>query len=266
MKQRIITGIIGGVAFISLLVLGGWWFALLVAALAFVAYDELLRMAKINRWSAPAVVGAIALLLLFISFLQKLQFINVGPFALSLETLFIAYVLILLFIIVASKNKFTIEQVGPLFIAVFYIGLGFVYFLETRIVEGVAFVFFVLLVIWATDTGAYFIGSKYGRRKLWPSISPNKSFEGFIGGIATSIVIGFIVNYFFVLFHNLWYMILLIILISIAGQIGDFIESAIKRFYQVKDSGTVLPGHGGVFDRFDSLIFVFPLLHLLQLI
>lgn len=124
-------------------------------------------------------------------------------------------------------------------------------------------IFFAAVIIWSTDSGAYFIGKSMGKRKLWPEISPNKTVEGFIGGIVTAVVLsfvfqavtGFLPSYLLVMFITL--------LLSIFGQLGDLVESALKRHYDVKDSGTILPGHGGILDRFDSFLFVLPFLYLL---
>lgn len=124
-------------------------------------------------------------------------------------------------------------------------------------------IFFAAVIIWSTDSGAYFIGKSMGKRKLWPEISPNKTVEGFIGGIVTAVVLslvfqavtGFLPSYLLVMFITL--------LLSIFGQLGDLVESALKRHYHVKDSGTILPGHGGILDRFDSFLFVLPFLYLL---
>ena len=125
-----------------------------------------------------------------------------------------------------------------------------------------------LLLVWATDTGAYLVGKQYGKRKLMPAVSPNKTIEGSLGGIAAAVLVTIV----FVLVdskvaapHNFFVMLLLAALFSVAGQFGDLVESAIKRHFGVKDSGMFIPGHGGVLDRFDSLLFVFPIMHLLGL-
>ena len=131
--------------------------------------------------------------------------------------------------------------------------------------NGLPLFFFVLFNIWATDSGAYFIGRALGKRKLWPEISPKKTVEGAIGGIASALVLTVI----FQLIHPLFSFseaLLAAIVIAVFGQMGDLVESALKRHYGVKDSGNILPGHGGILDRFDSLIFVLPILHVLQLV
>lgn len=118
-------------------------------------------------------------------------------------------------------------------------------------------------MIWSTDSGAYFVGKSLGKRKLWPEISPNKTVEGFVGGIVIALVLSTI----FQLVANLpipyFYLLLITLFLSVFGQIGDLVESALKRHYDVKDSGKILPGHGGVLDRFDSFLFVMPFLYFL---
>ena len=120
---------------------------------------------------------------------------------------------------------------------------------------------YALFTIWATDTGAYFIGRAWGKRKLWPEISPNKTVEGSIGGIVCAVVVAVIYQLFTNLFDSVALLIVMTVVLSIFGQLGDLVESAFKRHYGVKDSGNILPGHGGILDRFDSLLFILPILH-----
>jgi phosphatidate cytidylyltransferase len=125
-------------------------------------------------------------------------------------------------------------------------------------------VLFALCIVWATDIGAYMIGRQIGRHKLMPKVSPNKTVEGFVGGILSAVVVAAVYllvdrqvvgNYSFVV------TLVLVVIFSIFAQFGDLVESAIKRHFGVKDSGKLIPGHGGILDRFDSLIFVFPIMH-----
>lgn len=125
---------------------------------------------------------------------------------------------------------------------------------------------FALLIVWLTDTGAYMIGRKLGRHKLWPAISPNKTIEGSLGGIALALITAAIYLMFFPQYYTFWPMMGIALFLSVIGQIGDLIESALKRFYGVKDSGKILPGHGGILDRFDSLLLVLPMLHLFGIV
>ena len=174
-------------------------------------------------------------------------------------------VLLLLTYTVVVKNRYTFEDAAYSIMGSLYVGIGFLYFIETRLV-GIEYVIFALVIIWTTDSGAYFTGKKFGKRKLWPEISPNKTIEGFIGGIATAIIFALIFQWVSPISSSYVTLIVVTILASIFGQIGDLVESALKRHYNVKDSGNILPGHGGILDRFDSLLFVLPLLHFLHFV
>ena len=124
---------------------------------------------------------------------------------------------------------------------------------------GIIIGFFILL--WAHDTGAYIIGTSVGRHKLMPRISPGKTWEGCAGGFLASVIIAWLfADWFGVIGTVHWIIVSLII--SVAGTYGDLVESMLKRSMDVKDSGTVLPGHGGFLDRFDSTILSFPLVYL----
>jgi phosphatidate cytidylyltransferase len=140
----------------------------------------------------------------------------------------------------------------------------FAYILLLRFIpgnDGLIYTLFTILVTWGNDTAAYFIGINFGKHKLSPRISPKKSVEGSLGGVLGGIVAAIIVA---VVFHKaILSMIVLGILVVIAGQFGDLIESIIKRNAGVKDSGTFMPGHGGVLDRFDSLLIAGPVVYYL---
>lgn len=256
LKQRIITGAIGGLVFVAFLMLGDYWFALFISLLAIIGYKELIRMAKIKAASIPALIGYAMLLLILTS-----SFIEASSLFLEqyLIPVLISVALLLFITIVFTKNLFTIEQAGILFLGLIYIGYGFYFLIATRLEFGLEWVIFIILLIWSTDSGAYFIGRSFGRKKLWPSISPNKTVEGAIGGILLALVVG--VVFWLLNIESLTVLLLLSLATSVFGQLGDLTESAIKRHYGVKDSGTLLPGHGGVLDRFDSMLFAFPIIY-----
>jgi phosphatidate cytidylyltransferase len=112
--------------------------------------------------------------------------------------------------------------------------------------------------VFSSDSGAYFIGKMFGKNKMVPQISPNKTWEGAIGGMIFCLAATILISTYFDLPINITNQIVLGFIISILAQIGDITESALKRLSGVKDSGTVLPGHGGFLDRIDSFIFVLP--------
>ncbi|MDR1876101.1 MAG: phosphatidate cytidylyltransferase [Flavobacteriaceae bacterium] len=117
-------------------------------------------------------------------------------------------------------------------------------------------IFFVFLLIWISDSFAYLVGSKFGKRKLAPKISPNKSVEGLLGGVVFTIIAGIIIEVFRTELRGDW--IVISIIIAIFAPIGDLAESRLKRLFNVKDSGSLMPGHGGILDRLDSFIFCIP--------
>lgn len=125
--------------------------------------------------------------------------------------------------------------------------------------ENARYVLLLLAIVWSGDTGAYFCGRYFGKRKLAPRMSPNKTVEGAIGGLASSVVGGLIINAVYGGALASWAMILVVSLVGGAlGQMGDLVESCLKRFSGVKDSGVIFPGHGGVLDRVDGLLFAAP--------
>ena len=262
MKQRIITAVIFGTILISLTIVGGIPFIILTYLAATIALHELLRMRKLNLFS---IAGMISLLFLWLILLpSKYEYLLTNIHLTKVEVTLFA-VLLFLSYTVATKNRFTFDDVAFSIMSILYIGMGFYYFMETR-EEGLVFIFYSLFIIWATDSGAYFIGKALGKRKLWPEISPNKTIEGSLGGIICAVVVSVVYGLITEIDVHIVYLSFMTIILSIFGQIGDLVESALKRHYDVKDSGNILPGHGGILDRFDSLLFVWPLIHFLQLI
>jgi phosphatidate cytidylyltransferase len=114
------------------------------------------------------------------------------------------------------------------------------------------------------DTGAYYLGSYFGQHKLCPAVSPNKTIEGSLGGLAASLGSGALIKHFFLPLLPWGLSLLFFLSISIAGQVGDLFESQIKRVAHIKDSGAILPGHGGVLDRIDALLFAAPVAYIFK--
>jgi phosphatidate cytidylyltransferase len=127
--------------------------------------------------------------------------------------------------------------------------------------DGPHLVFFLLIVVWIGDAGAYYFGRAFGKHKLSPRISPKKTIEGGIGGVLTSVVAAVAIHFTFFPHMPLLHAILAGVVLSICGVIGDLAESMWKRSAAVKDSGTLIPGHGGFLDRFDSIFFTAPILY-----
>lgn len=263
MKQRIITAVIAIAFFVPLVMIGKWPFTLAVYLLATIGLFELLRMRKIQLLSIPGILTWIALAVLLLPAKYSTSLENAIGYT-KVEITF-SIVLLLLIYTVIVKNRYTFDHAAFSVFGALYVGIGFYYLIETRL-AGIEFVIYALLVIWMTDTGAYFVGRKIGKRKLWPEISPNKTIEGFVGGIISAIIFACIFHAIVPIASSYIYLIGVTIIASIVGQLGDLVESALKRHYDVKDSGNILPGHGGILDRFDSLLFVLPLLHFLHFV
>ncbi|GEK32529.1 phosphatidate cytidylyltransferase [Kurthia sibirica] len=263
MKQRIITAVIAAALFIPFVVYGNLPFTILVYAMAAVGLFEMLRMKGLSLFTIPGIIGLLALFALLMprDIAQKVQEVTTYS---QLEYVSIFVVLLLIYTVLV-KNKFTFDLVAFIIASVFYVGLGFHYFIETR-ASGVEYIIFALVIVWTTDSGAYFIGRKLGKHKLWPEISPKKTIEGFVGGIVVALIATVIFQAIADLDINYGLLLVVALVASIFGQLGDLVESAIKRHYGVKDSGKILPGHGGILDRFDSLLFVLPLLYFIHFI
>src|SRR5699024_10426524 len=221
------------ILFIPLTLYGDWPFSIFVYLIASIGLWELLRMKETQKYLFPTLLSVAML------------WIILAPVSIS-----------------ESFTWFIDSEISLIFVLIFYS-----FFHETiHSIYGLAAMLYSLFSVWATDTGAYFFGKAFGKHKLWPKISPNKTVEGAVGGIILAVIIAIVFNLVHPFNYTLVTIIGVTILASIFGQIGDLVESAFKRHFQVKDSGTILPGHGGILDRFDSIMFVFPLLHFIQFI
>lgn len=261
MKQRIITAIIALAIVIPVALYGNWLFNIFAFALATIGLYELIRMKNLIQHRPVIILGFVLLWLM----LLKVDTPLFSSLSITKENTIVFLIMVLLAYTVLSKNTFTFEDVSFVVFSTMYIGLGFFYLMELRVM-GLDYLFFIFLIIWATDSGAYFFGRAIGKHKLWPAISPNKTVEGALGGVVSAIIIAIIFQYFQGFNYHITYIMIIAILVSISGQIGDLVASAIKRHFNVKDSGKIMPGHGGVLDRLDSMIFVLPILAIFQFI
>lgn len=262
MRQRMITGLIAGAVFIGVLLLGGYLFAGLIFIMGLIGFDEFLRMNKMGRWEPASLLGWMGLILLMGPGLGKFDAIFTP------DQLIWLLMFLLLSVTVFTKNRITIDKAALLFIGVIYLGYGYASMIHTRSMEShsLFWTLFIFLCIWTTDSGAYFSGKFFGKNKLWPAISPNKTIEGALGGVVLAMIVAMVFHFIQPDVLGMGKALVLGAVIAVVGQLGDLIQSAYKRVKGIKDSGTILPGHGGILDRTDSWLIVFPFLYLFSLI
>ena len=268
MNQRLIWGTLGGLLLLVIIWAGGLWYTLaigLLATLGILEYAELIKKQQIrSQTQVMLFISLLTLALIYVisshTGLNSFESLRISERSISL-ILILAFVLIFIAEMAKGKSEQGYLNASANLFGTVYIGFMFAYILLLRFIpeSNGFYIWYSILVTWSNDSMAYFIGINFGKHKLCPQISPKKSIEGsiggLIGGIFTSLIMGF-------LYHkNLWVMSLLGIITVVAGQFGDLIESIIKRNAGVKDSGSFLPGHGGVLDRFDSLLIAAPVVY-----
>lgn len=265
MVTRIVSGIVGITAAFFVITKGGWLYIFCVAALASLAWLEYARaFAKINI-NLPRLLGALAVICLALSGINgaELSPQTFLPLSALIFTVF-------LFKMVFTHKSFSPAAACAAFTGIFYIGGGFFYIMQLRLgfsdlltpaglPAELSLLWLTLIGTWASDSFAYFTGFFFGRHKLCPAISPKKTIEGFAGGFIGTIIavtaIGVYAGF------EPWIMAFLGAGLAVIATLGDLVESMFKRYTGIKDSGTLIPGHGGVLDRFDSLIFTAPFVY-----
>jgi len=262
MKQRIVTGAAAAAGFLALLHAGGVWFAALILLMALVGYAEFMRMGGIRLAELPALAGFAGIALLFVPMLVP----EAARYALPGAVWFV--MLLLMGATVWSKNRISVRTAALAFLAFFYIGIGFSAMVQVRLESGLFWSYLLYACIWMSDIGAYFAGMLFGRHKMWPEISPKKTWEGSVGGVVLAVAAAAVFSFLPQAPESLTLAkaAALGLVLSAAAQTGDLIQSAYKRTFGVKDSGVLLPGHGGILDRTDSWIIAFPLAVMLGLI
>lgn len=184
------------------------------------------------------------------------------------------FLLIMFLIMLYDHENVKFQEISLMAFVAFLvpISLSTVFFLHKKGEFGIFYVILAFLIPWISDAGAYFVGSAIGKHKMAPKISPKKSWEGFFGGIATAIISVLVVGFGYPWIEsmingsvnfkvNIPLLVIVAIVGSVLGVIGDFSASLLKRQCEVKDFGSILPGHGGMLDRFDSMLFAAPFLY-----
>jgi len=237
---------------IGLVYLGGWWLFALALVGGLLALHELYVMARELR---PLVLGG------YLGFVTTLLGLQLGGVEWMLGGLLATFVLAFVVYGLGGVRQSATMSFGITVLGVAWVGAGIGCLLLVRDIPEFGFwaVMAVLFTVFAADTGAFFVGRTLGRHRMAPAISPNKSWEGFVGGVVAAIGMAFVILYkdrdeFLTIPESL----VLGLVIALAAVLGDLFESAVKRDLDVKDSGRVLGGHGGMLDRLDSLLWAGP--------
>ncbi len=265
MVTRILTGIVGIGLAAFIIQTGDWPFSAFALVLSLIGWHEYSRAFAQKGIRTTYFLGVCGLILIWgCSWLGNAE---------ELMAVVMGIVSLVLLMTVFLHDRISVRAACVSIAGMLYIGLPFGYLLMLRFWEagermtplgvfepGCALVWIMFIGTWASDTFAYFTGSLIGSHKLCPSISPNKTVEGFLGSVAgTTVTVASLGHFFFA--FPLFEMSVLGLLISIFATLGDLVESVIKRYTGIKDSGNLIPGHGGVLDRFDSVLYTAPLVY-----
>ena len=257
--KRWLTGIIAVPILIYIIGPGPRW--LFHGLLFLVSVVGLFEFFRITTPNLPALIKVVSAVLAFLLF----WFISRGPFFMSfaIASLGVIMPLTLYLLVYRSHRAHAIEDTGKIVLGLLYVclPLSLLIFVDKH-PKGNIWIFFLLAVIFMSDTGAFYVGRAFGKHKLYPSVSPGKTWEGAVGGLLSSLLAASIFVRIFPIIKLNFYLLVLAAFLSIMGQVGDLAESMLKRNHGVKDSGTILPGHGGVLDRIDALLFSIPILYI----
>lgn len=271
LTRRILFALAGAPVTVAIVYLGGWVLAAALGTIAAISAWELFRMARSGGTNPMSTIGIV--LAAAIPILVHAHYL--GVFSLSLPGAAVIFLALIASVIwVRGVEGRPLVSVSVTLLGVLYAALvTFIYPLRYHdyavgAIAGTALVMFPIGVTWGTDIGAYAFGRMFGKRKLMPSVSPGKTVAGAVGGVVAAIASCWF--YVTVILKPLGQlaltpmgMVLFAIAISIAGQTGDLAESLLKRDAGVKNSSSLLPGHGGILDRFDSLLFALPVAYLI---
>jgi len=256
---RVVSAIIAILLLILVFSLGGWLIDLVLVIVALIGMREIYKAFN-NKGVHPQKLAGYLFVILF--------YIQHNLFEGNFDFFYFLITVILLLSIMVFKPTVNLVDIAVTILGIFYPGilLSIVGLMkENDLIHPYYLLYLSLTAAYGTDTFAYFVGSFLGKRKLCPSISPNKTIEGSIGGLVGGtiliILLGFILNWVYNTNVHLIHFAMIGLLGGIFSQIGDLTASTIKRYCNVKDFGNLLPGHGGILDRIDSLLFVLPVVY-----
>lgn len=262
MKELIVRSI-SGVLYISIVIFSMYtsreWFMGLFFVLAAITLNEFLRLIHLKSY-----VSYIILVLMFYFLSYDVFDVN----AVYLLLILCTFVSLFLLKDLLWTNKIPMFEKKKYIVVIFYLISGFVFLTLIPMNDGTfspEIIVGVFTLVWSNDSFAYLIGKNFGKKKLLERISPKKTVEGFFGGLAGSVIAAFII-FKYLDFYPLWMWISMAVIATFFGTIGDLIESKFKRQAGVKDSGILMPGHGGLYDRLDSIVYAGPFIYAFILI
>jgi len=261
--SRVLVAIFGAPLVIYLILKGGLPFVFLVLLINLVAQFELYKLTEHKGMLPLKILGLIGTVFITLSFYKY----GIEKLWIIITLLFYATLLIELF---RNKTSATLNIAATTW-GIFYptVFFGFMILLRElpnelgqNYVLGGKWIILMLITIWICDTAAYFIGKTIGKHKLFPRVSPNKTIEGSVAGLVFSFITAYILHLTYIDSISLLHCLIIALIVGTFGQVGDLIESIFKRDAGVKDSSNLLPGHGGMLDRFDAPLFVAPIVYL----
>lgn len=258
-KTRLISGIVLVIIAALLLYFGGPVLLCGLTVVSLIGVYELNKIVGCEKNALGIISYIFTVAYYFISYAARETGADVVP-----AIFFVIYLMLLMIIYVAAFPKFNSNQVMMVFFGLFYVGVMLSYIFRIRMLDDGYLVWLVFLASWGCDTCAYAVGILIGKHKMSPKLSPKKSVEGAVGGVAGSALLGMIFALIFkeqlisVLPNPIFDCAIICIIGSLISMTGDLAASAIKRNNDIKDYGKLIPGHGGILDRFDSVIFVAP--------
>ncbi len=256
--QRVITALIGATVIIAGSVYSPWIYFVIFGLILGFSQMEFYKLSGLDGMLPLKSFGTFLGLVIFsLSF-----FIEIGHLADKYYFLIFPLASLVFFIKLYRKSdKKPFTGVAFTFLGIFYVAVPFAMLNVAAFSVDENFHYEIIIgslfILWASDTGAYFAGTKFGKTKLFERVSPKKSWEGFLGGAASAYLIGYVLSRYFNSIEE-WQWLCIATIIIIAGTYGDLIESLFKRSIAIKDSGKILPGHGGFMDRFDGLLLSAP--------
>lgn len=247
LEKRIISGVIGIILLFFLVVKGGFYLSISILLMSIIGLWEIYNAFRNINLKPVNYIGYLAALLIYASFYY--DFLSM--------TAILSFIVILSLIHFVFSSRRSIIDIGLTLFGVIYI--PFLLF-HLFYLNGTQYIWLVFIVAFGTDTFAYIFGNLFGKNKLAPNLSPNKTIEGSLGGIFGSLVLT--IGYSLYIGLDITFsLVVMSIFVSICSQLGDLTASKIKRWTKLKDYGCIMPGHGGMLDRFDSIIFTAPLVY-----